>query len=115
MTDSNGNVTSLAYATVRPALHRHRSGRPSYIFAYTSPVSRPLSQVTGPGGRTVGYTYNSNGDLITITDVTGQPTSFTYDADHRLLVITDANGHTFIDNTYDTDCRVVLQRDAEAT
>ncbi|MFD1811764.1 putative T7SS-secreted protein [Rhodococcus gannanensis] len=56
--------------------------------------------------RRFGYTH---GDLTSVTTGEGGVTRFEYDTDGRMLAWVDDNG-TRMDNTYDADGRVVLQR-----
>ena len=69
-----------------------------------------ISSVTDPGGRQVKYAYDPSDNLVSATNVGGGVWAFTYDADHRLLSMTDPMGGTTT-NTYDTAGRVISQSD----
>ncbi|MGE3407544.1 MAG: Calx-beta domain-containing protein [Pirellulales bacterium] len=47
-----------------------------------------LTQITNPDLTTIGYTYDSAGNVLTETDELGQTTTYTYDNLGRLLTIT---------------------------
>jgi RHS repeat-associated protein len=107
ITDRNGNMITLTYASGRLATLTGPAGR-TVTLTYASGL---LSQIIDPASRTVGFGYT--GDRLTsVTDVNGRTTSYAYDGGGRLRSITDANGHTFVNNTYDALSRVVQQRDA---
>ena len=108
--DSNGNRTTLAYdGQNRLTTVTEAAGR-SLTLSYGSPVSTTLiTGVADPAARTLHFTYNISGELVSLVDVTGQTTSMTYDANHRLLTTTDANNHTFVRNVYDASGRVAQQ------
>jgi len=107
--DKNGNTTSLSYSGDDLVTVTEPAGR-ALDFTY---ASGRVGQVEDLLGRTVQFTYDGNGDLVTITDPRGYDLTFTYDIDHRLLTATDANGHSFVQNTYDSAGRVSEQRDAK--
>jgi len=109
ITDRNGNVTSLTYYGTLLGTVSAPDGR-DLVFTYNT--DSRLSQIEDPLGRTVGFGYDALADLVVVTDTLGYTTTFTYDTNHRLLTITDANGHTFLNNTYNSDGRVIQQRDA---
>lgn len=111
ITDSNDNVTTLSYPGTLVTSVIAPDGR-ALTFSYDG--DSRLSSVSDPAGRSVEYGYTLNGDLGVVTDTTGITTTYTYDADHQLLTITDGNGHTFLDNTYNSDGRVIEQRDADS-
>src|ERR671924_77609 len=77
-------------------------------FTYTGSV---LTQLALPGGRTVSYGYTGN-LLTSVTDLNGKVTTYTYDPGNRLTKITDPLGHPLVQNTYGSDGRVTVQKDA---
>jgi RHS repeat-associated protein/uncharacterized repeat protein (TIGR01451 family) len=106
--DPNGNTTTFVYADGMLATITEPSGR-QVAFTYSGTL---LTQISDPAGRTVSFGY-TNGLLTSITDVRGFTTSYAYEANDRLKSITDANNHTFVSNVYDSEGRVIEQRDAE--
>jgi RHS repeat-associated protein len=77
-------------------------------FTFTGNV---LTQLALPEGRTVSYGY-TGGLLTSVTDLRGKVTTYTYDAGNRLANIVDPLGHALVQNTYDENGRVTLQKDA---
>jgi len=113
--DLNGYTTTLAY---------DGSG---HLTTITDPASR-VFHVTTSGGRVTGvhddaspqrsvsYSYNSSGDLISVTDVGGNVTTFGYDSNHRMTTMLDPNQQTLstqhpLTNVYDSSGRVTSQTD----
>ncbi|MFN8486849.1 MAG: right-handed parallel beta-helix repeat-containing protein [Caldilineaceae bacterium] len=112
--DKNANRTTLTYdAQGRLTQITEPAGR-SLTLSYSSPVSVTLiSQVADNSGRSLGFTYNTLGELVRVTDVMAHNTTMAYAGSHRLATQTDANGHVFINNTYDSAGRVIKQVDAK--
>ena len=108
--DRNGNVTEFTYTNGLISSVTAPDGR-TLEFHYTA--ENRLSEVQDPLSRSVQFIYTLAGELATVTDVSEFGTHYTYNANHRLLTITDANGHTFVNNTYNDEGRVVEQHDAE--
>jgi RHS repeat-associated protein len=107
--DLNGYQTVLAYdGQGRLASVSDPAGR-SLTFSYDS--SNRITQVSDSSGRTVSYGYDGSGNLSTVTDVNGGKWSYGYDSGHLLTTISDPNGNTVLTNTYDTQGRVVSQKD----
>ena len=107
--DKNGNSTNLSYSGDLLSVVTEPAGR---SLTLTYDAQDRISLVTGPLGRSVGYGYDGAGNLAVLTDTTGLTTSFTYTSGNRLSAITDANGHTFLQNVYNSEGRVIEQRDA---
>ncbi len=79
-----------------------------------------LAQLADPLGRRVTYAYDASGRLVTVTDKIGNGAGpaaahqwkYAYDAATRhITTITDPDGRVRVTNTYDTQGRVVQQRD----
>jgi len=107
--DRNGNLTTLTYTGTLLTMVSAPDGR-DLVFSYNT--DSRLSQVTDPLGRTIDLNYDLAGNLVSVVDVADAETTYTYDTNHRLLTATDANLHTFVQNTYNSDGRVIEQRDA---
>ena len=126
--DTNHNITSLFYKTVRdvPLLERieDASGR-SVILTYGPETDLVLwdkvvsltDSLGGVDASSVLYSYDSSGHLIEVNQnqsylgVTENiQRSFTYDSNGLMLTYTDPRG-TILYNTYDVDGRVTAQRE----
>jgi len=109
ITDSNGNTTQIV----------HSSSIPTEVVQVIDPAGRSLNlsydgsyritSITDPIGRSVQYTYNGIGKLATITDLGGGTTTYNYNSQNQLASVTDARGITFLQNTYDSNGRVIRQ------
>ena len=110
ITDRNGNVTSLGYTGTLLTSVAAPDGR-ALTLSYDG--SGRLTQVGDALGRTASFSYDAGGNLATATDLVGAVTTYIYDVTGHLTAVTDANGHSFVQNVYDPQSRVVEQRDAE--
>jgi RHS repeat-associated protein len=108
ITDANGNQINLSYS------------------------SGNLTTVAGPGGRSLGFSYNSNGQIISVTTPLGRTSKYGYDgngdqiysvspngdttkisyANHYLLTVTDPLGNMTLTNTYNGQGEMINQADA---
>jgi len=70
-----------------------------------------IVSVTDNASRSVSYQYDANGNLITYTNTRGGTFQYVYDTQNRIISITDPKGITFVQNVYDTNGRVIEQRD----
>lgn len=59
--------------------------------------------------RSISYSYDSEGDLVTYTDPEGNTWGYGYDAGHRMTSLSDLLGITTAVNTYDSSGRVDTQ------
>jgi len=71
--------------------------------------SNRVIQATDNAGRIVTYTYDSGGRLSKVKDPNGGVTTYTYDKFDDMLSFTDARGIVYLQNTYDSNHRVVSQ------
>ncbi len=109
ITDRNGNTIKIVRNPTAPVQITQVTdpvGR-SLSFAYDG--SNRITSITDPIGRTVQYTYNSQGSVATFTDPAGGVTKYTYDANNNLLTVTDARGILQVQNTLDSNGRVIQQ------
>ncbi|MFA6424700.1 MAG: SUMF1/EgtB/PvdO family nonheme iron enzyme [Phycisphaerae bacterium] len=107
--DKNGNATSLAY----------NDSDPNCVTSITDPANRAitlqyqsgrLAGISDFASRSVGYAY-TGGRLTQVTDVNGQPISYAYDPNGYLKTITNQIGIVDVNNVYDSQGRVMQQRD----
>jgi RHS repeat-associated protein len=111
ITDDHGLTTSYGYnANGRLTTITDPSGQ---ALTFTYNASNHITKAADSTGREVNYTYNGAGDLTTVTDPLNGVTSYAYDSQHRLTSMTDPRNVTFLTNTYDSQGRVVEQRDGE--
>ena len=118
--DRNGNQLSVVRTndfTVNLQGHRitrliSPNGR-WVVFTYDANFH--ITQAKDNIGRTVNYTYDGSGRLTQVTDAGGGVTQYTYDTANRMLTIRDARGIVYLTNQYDTNGRVTLQTQADAT
>lgn len=58
------------------------------------PVFNRLTKITDPVGRTLSFSYDTRGNLLTMTDALNQTTTNSYDSFGQLISVTDPLGHT---------------------
>jgi len=75
ITDTNGQVTALAYST---------ASTPASI----APSAGLLLTVTDPRGRSLNFTYNAQGNVATATQPDGGVLGYAYDANGNLVTVT---------------------------
>ncbi len=95
--DRNGYATTLAYTGVNLTKVTDPAGR---TLTFTYGTNGKVASVTDPVGRKVAYVYNTVGDLTGVTNVAGGKWAFTYNTTHRMLTMTDPRGGKST-NTYD--------------
>jgi RHS repeat-associated protein len=77
-------------------------------FTYDS--ANRITSATDNSGRAVTYAYNTAGQLASVTDPDNKATAFTYDpVSGWMTKITDGRGNTSVTNTYDSNGRVMQQ------
>jgi RHS repeat-associated protein len=111
-----GNAVLLTYQDGKLAQITDRgSGRTLTLSYYGAGENAGrINTVTDQAGRSISYVYEQ-GNLKTYTDVQGHSRIFAYDAPSMMKTATDQDGNVFITNTYDSERRVVTQKDARAT
>ena len=110
--DRNGNTVTISRDGQGRVTTLTEPAGLQFTFSYSG-TGLQVSQVSDPIGRTVRYSYDGAGRLVSVTDPLGGITSYTYDASHRLLTITDPRGITFLRNEYDSAGRVSRQTQAD--
>lgn len=75
ITDTNGQVTVLAYST---------ASTPTSV----APSAGLLLTVTDPHGRSLNFTYNAQGNVATVTQPDGGVLGYAYDANGNLVTVT---------------------------
>jgi RHS repeat-associated protein len=110
ITDPNNNSIKVAYKQdgfkITDAVGR--------LFTVQNNDNGYIRSIVDPLGRMFTYEYEDD-KLVNFTDAMGGSIRYEYDGERRLSSITDPNGHTFVNNEYDGDGRVVVQRDASGT
>ncbi|VAW90489.1 hypothetical protein MNBD_GAMMA17-368, partial [hydrothermal vent metagenome] len=113
ITDRNGNTITinrnpsnlLNISEVVDAAGRKLS------FEYDT--SNRIIRIFDPASREVLYSYNAQGSLETYTDPEGNITTYAYDANNRMTTITDARNIVIAENVYNTNGKVLRQKQAD--
>jgi RHS repeat-associated protein len=114
VTDRNGYVTTLAYASGQLATVTDSASR-QLQFSWTGSRVTSVADGSTPA-RTVSFVYNGAGDLTDYTGVDGGVWHFTYDGSHRLLTLrrpsqAGSSSPAVTTNQYDGTGRVTAQTD----
>jgi RHS repeat-associated protein len=89
--DLNGYTTTLTYnSSGQLATVADPAGR-TLSLSYTNNL---LTGVSGPGGLTTSYAYDTAGNLVQVTDIGGGVTKYAYNSAHQLTSVTDPLGNT---------------------
>lgn len=70
-----------------------------------------ITKIILPGNSTIRFSYTGN-LLTAVTDANGQTTRYEYDEDGLMTAWYDGNGTCQVQNTYDSQARVIAQTDA---
>lgn len=105
--DKNGHQVSFEYdgngrlKTLKDATNRQ------IAFSYGS--NGKISAVTDFSGRVWSYGYDQKENLISVTDPLGHTRAYGYDSQNRLISVVDGAGVILLQNTYDSNNRVLTQ------
>ena len=102
-------TTTLAYSSGVLSTVTDAAGR-TLTFSYGT--NGKVSGIADSTGRSVGYGYDGSGNLTDVTDVASGNTHFGYDGSHLLLTARDPRVNTVTTNTYDATGRTLTQEDA---
>jgi YD repeat-containing protein len=101
VTDRNGNTTQLIYdANQRLTTVTDPAGRHLY-FAYTSPTSSLVSNITSDVGIALSYTYDGLGRLTKVTNPDATTLSFEFDSLSKITAVKDSDGKVLESHSYD--------------
>ena len=108
MTQKDGKGISLGYGTDKTTITDRISGE-KLILTYQD---GKLTKVQDNHGREASFGYDDRGDLVKFTDILGNKTVMEYDDSHHFLKATDQAGTVLVENTYDSEGRVLTQKEA---
>ena len=101
-------TTTLAYSSGHLSTVTDAAGR---TLTYSYGTNGKVSGIADSTGRSVAYGYDGSGNLTDVTDVAAGNTHFTYDGNHFLLTVRDPRGNTVETNWYDSSGRAIKQKD----
>ena len=103
--DKNDNTIEFLY--INHSLDKIQFSSKQFLkFIYKN---NKVSKIVDILGRTVEYSYDGN-LLEKVTYPNNGTTQYTYNKEGYITSITDQNGHTYVQNTYDTQGRVIGQQ-----
>ncbi|MFA5794301.1 MAG: SDR family NAD(P)-dependent oxidoreductase [Candidatus Brocadiia bacterium] len=118
--DQAGNAISLGYYQGRLTAIYDTLGRNTNLFYNASNRIDTIHDFTG---REIRYGYDANGDLVSVTTPPtaeypiGKTTNYSYWTgqaywflNHNLKTITDPKGQVYMETTYDSNDRAIIQR-----
>ena len=116
ISDLNGLTTTLSYSTGRLSKVTSPAGK-TLTFSYGT--NGLVSSVSGPATEVVHYAYDASDDLVSVTDPAGRVTTFGYGTGtHLLETVTEPDGQPggpdagdHLTNVYDATGRVTKQTD----
>jgi YD repeat-containing protein len=109
ITDDHGLQTTYGYNAEGRLAQITDPSAQTLTFTYNA--SNHITLVKDSTGREVKYAYSAAGDLESATDALGGVTKYAYDAGHQITSITDPRGNVILKNAYDSQGRIVEQRD----
>jgi RHS repeat-associated protein len=102
--DRNGNVITFGPGGISSSTGRS--------VTFTRDASGRIVTITDPKGNLYRYEYDAGGDLIRFLEPTLAVTTFSYDSRHNLLEVLDPRGNRAVRSEYDDDGRLVATIDA---
>lgn len=111
--DAAGQVATTTDAIGTATVTRDQAGRVLTITENAKTLTRTydalgrVTSFTDGANNTIGYTYDTAGNLNTLTYPDGKTVTYTYDGAHRLLTVTDWASRT-TNYTYDANGRLTL-------
>ncbi len=114
LVDRNGYITALAYTSGQLTTVTDPAGR---TVTFTYGTNGLVGTVADSANRSLSFGYDTNNNLTTVTDVNGGATTFTYYSGHLLWTMKDplcnaTGGCPGVVNVYDGSGRVTQQTDA---
>ncbi|WP_316359645.1 RHS repeat-associated core domain-containing protein [Candidatus Neptunichlamydia sp. REUL1] len=103
--DHHGNGLTYHYENTQLLEISHSSGQ-SLVLEY---VGALLTSISGPGGKTLFYDYDSKGQLQDVRDNGGNLSSYDYDENNRLSLIYNGLGNKVFEAKYDKYHRATQQ------
>jgi RHS repeat-associated protein len=113
VTDPNGNT--LLINNDRLIWTNSTAGTSSLSVALQRDAQGRITNILDAAGNSIGYAYNTNGDLVEFVDRLGQTNGFLYTNSsfpHYLTSLIDARGVTPLQNHYDPSGRLIQTTDA---
>jgi len=107
--DPNGNITRLVYNGIKLDSAISPGGR-WYKFKYNA--SNKIDSVISQSGRSCYFLYDGSNNLVTASEPAGDYRQFRYDSYHQMDTVIDEKGVPIVMNRYDSQNRVVCQKDA---
>ena len=104
VTEADGTVTTLTYDGDHLATVSTETG--TFTFGYEGDL---ISSITDSAGRTVTYGHSGT-DLTSSVNPDGDSLNYTYNEKHWLTTVTDFNGNMVLENTYNENGKVILQK-----
>lgn len=95
--DSGGSLVSIT--------------REGVTMPVTTTADGMIASVTMPNGGTFRYSYDAAQNLVSVTNPMGNAKRFVYDSSHRMTAWYDENNTRIVQNTYDSQGRVIRQLD----
>ena len=80
---------------------------------FTRDEKNRITSVSDDFGKSVSYSYDGNGDLVTFVGADGIAVHYEYDHFHNLTTILDSEGRILAHSEYDKDGRLTASVDAE--